>query len=444
MSHPAREPPPDLVVSDNGVVINHYCTITQSSLSAGSKTVEVTGCHDINRFFHKKALIIQMQHAMESVVGTHEIVTVDEIAPGTLRLLGKIKNSYKSAIPNKARNSFVAQIVTVPEFNTLTVEGSIVAKSWDGQTGGVVIVETHKNLVVEGTVEANYAGFRGGKCTTFGCNNGGWQGESWTGPGGAGGKGLTTRCCSGSVNAIPRRGDGKADNNGGGGAGGAGSCHGGGGGGGVYSEYIGNRYCQSQCRPGGTKPVDGSPECSRSGLWAYGGEPYGGGKMLERWNLGSGGGSASDHSSNCGSQNNAGGNGGGMVVLLSQGDIQITPSGSVTALGDQGRPNKRIERSKFEWWSTVNTQDGSGGAGSGGMVLLRSQTSRSASEKVSVEGGDCGASTGWPHRNRHAQVGGRGGFGRIKFEYAEGTGAPLAAVVRSSRPTTSLQKIEEA
>ena len=93
-----------------------------------------------------EVLIIQMSgtHA-----GQYEFATVKEVNKSSLRLQEGLRNIYV------ADASSVVQIIRVPHYRTVSGEGTITAKPWDGQTGGVIVfraVEVSGITVVTGMI----------------------------------------------------------------------------------------------------------------------------------------------------------------------------------------------------------------------------------------------------------------------------------------------------
>lgn len=200
---------------------------------------------------------------------------------------------------------------------------------------------------------------------------------------------------------------------------GSGACHGGGGSGGAYGEWTGLTRCPSGCSMPGAVGFGkrkqtlnwqtpeamvqncsglelyydpnlsllsnrtlcvlvfpfvllGGPECTRPGFVSRRGVSYGD-NALDRVLMGSGGGAGNSYSPTSDPlpaeyNRNDGGRGAGALFLFSVG--QITVQGSVTANGQQGYPLEGT--AAYNWWIQDNSQDGSGGAGSGGALYLSS------------------------------------------------------------------------
>lgn len=151
--------------------------------------------------------------------------------------------------------------------------------------------------------------------------------------------------------------------------------------------------------------------------------------------LGSGGGGGNGYSPLCSGaiENNDGGPGGGAVIIKAgSGGVTVGCRGQVMSNGCQGYP--QAGTSEYNWWIASNSQDGSGGGGSGGSVMFDSAGPVSyGTNKVAVDGGDCGADNGWGPRP--AQRGGHGSYGRVHVRAPAATGTIVyAPAVTTSTP----------
>ncbi|HVX90757.1 MAG TPA: hypothetical protein VHC20_03965, partial [Candidatus Paceibacterota bacterium] len=102
-----------------------------------------------------KVLIIQMKGASIDLTdhsgfgditaynnaGNYELATVDEVNGFTLVLHNKLAREYDV--------SGLVQVIRVPQYTNVTVTGTLTAKAWDGQTGGVLA------FIASGTVTLN-------------------------------------------------------------------------------------------------------------------------------------------------------------------------------------------------------------------------------------------------------------------------------------------------
>lgn len=95
--------------------------------------------------------------------GNYELRTVRSVAGNVIGLDGAstgaacvagLKNSYSAG----------AQVIRVPQYSSLTVSAgaSVVASAWGGTTGGVVTALVQGALTVNGSINVNGQGFRGG------------------------------------------------------------------------------------------------------------------------------------------------------------------------------------------------------------------------------------------------------------------------------------------
>ena len=168
----ARVPGKDgaLTVGVANTVVNSYTTLS-TGVAAGATTLAVASAAGIT--VGDVLLVYQAQGATISNAnvssygavtalgnaGRYEYVSVAAVS-GTTITLGTACNTA----PLRFSYSSGAQVVRVPQYSTLTVNGgaSIVAQPWNGSTGGVVAAIVDGTAAVNGSISANAAGFRGG------------------------------------------------------------------------------------------------------------------------------------------------------------------------------------------------------------------------------------------------------------------------------------------
>lgn len=250
----------------------------------------------------------------------------------------------------------LTQIVRVPEYTTVSVPAgtSIPAVKWTsvgtGFAGGIVAFLASGVVTIDGVVNANAAGFRGGKAdatpadVTVACPD--LDGTEATGYA-AKGEGIVSTEFGGTTHS----GRGNRANGAGGG-----NCteNGGGGGGGFGAGGTGGRSIVAN---------------DRSGLGGVGLD-Y---SLLTRFTMGGGGG-AGEQKNGGGS---AGGQGGGMIFVRAR---AVAGGGTFTANGqtaDNATPISPVE------------SDGAGGGGAGGNILIRA-VDTVACQVASTNGGNGG------------------------------------------------------
>lgn len=222
-----------------------------------------------------------------------------------------------------------AQVVAIPEFSTVNVEvgGEWLANPWDGSSGGITAFLAAGAVVVDGSIGADAAGFRGGLLhngDASGCTQ--LDGET----GGGKGEGLVAGVYPGSSTTNASRGN-LANGAGGGNcsnAGGGGGSNAGAGGGGGYS-FDDSRDVGGM---GGAKLVYSA---------------------IDRAIFGGGGGAGDENNENGG----GGGAGGGFVFVRGE---SLSGSGSISADGGAGSAS-----------APEAASDGAGGGGAGGVVSAR-------------------------------------------------------------------------
>ena len=361
-------------VSVSGIE-NHYLEVTDVLVDR----VRVNPGDDLARFQPgDKVLIIQMTgstlygsetyadfetHLIKSrrawnSSGKFEILQVDEVITGAdnyVVFTDNLTNSYNAGEK--------IQLVRFIEGETVTVTGALNAKKWDGNTGGIVALLGTDSVKLNGNIDVNYLGFRGGEVPsenyTAGCradlsltvldtlyflptelNRSGNKGE-----------GIVTTAwpyTKGIAFAI----------------------NGGGAGNGLYSGGAGG----SNYNNGGDGGQQSSATCGLDTLTAA----WGGYACKELYSLsnrqvimGGGGGSGVKSETRTASK---GGDGGGMVFIIT--GTLVGNSRSVTANGE-----------------SADAATGSGGGGGAGGTIIIDATNYITTFSTSIRGGN-GGSTG--------------------------------------------------
>ena len=397
-----------LAVTATGTVVNAYTTLI-SDASVGAISISVAN-NTLSTHFSANLgpgdliLIIQMQGASiddgawwegygyinnYGNSGKYEFAQVLSVSGvQTINLTCGLTQNYSV--------SGLTQIVRVPRYTTLNINAGaeLTCDTWNGSTGGVLVVETQGSVVINGSVNATGKGFRGGAASpqfaspavfedyaNTDINSGGHKGEGIAGYGTA-----TGLYCRGA--AANGGGGGNSHNSGGGGGSNVGFSDArngkgfpdtttsstyktawdlesanfhknvsyGGGRGGYnfsYSNQDALTLAPGNTSWGGTY---------RKNLGGFGGWPLyenAGGYPRLFMGGGGGGGSANDN------EGGAGGNGGGIIYFMVYGGISGT--GTVRADGNVGGnavgPTPSIG-------NPVTGNDAAGGGGGGGSIVL--------------------------------------------------------------------------
>ena len=379
--------------------------------------------------------------------GLYEYVEVDNVTNGTtIELSCPLRNDY-TALGK-------VNVIRVPRYSELNIplNQTLTGKTWDGASGGLVVVEVSGDAIINGEVDINAKGFRG----TDGSNNvggGSYAFEFATTVADIGAlKGEGVAGYHADYDTLGGRyGKGAAANAGGGGL----SLNAGGGGGsniGDVSSYYGWGVPDKSSNPNyasawaleGTKiGVEIASKNSSGGgrggytlsenledplalpIWetAWGGDERRasasglGGRPLDggtsRVFLGGGGGQGHggswDNEFNSGDGlGGAGGYGGGVVMLKVFGDLN--GDGTINANGEDGKGGENTSTSSFY---------GAGGAGAGGTVVLE-VAGELSSLKIHAKGGNGGTITNEDisEVNRLTGPGGGGAGGVVKTSVA--------------------------
>jgi hypothetical protein len=370
------------------------------------------------------------------IAGKFEYNIVNSYSGNTLVLQYPLTNSYKARASSTSQGIQSYQVIQVPRFFRLDINAgeSVTAYPWDGSSGGVVVLEVADRLRINGSINVNGLGFRGG---------GGKSRSGIAATGSTNGTGVLTntdyRWVSPALIAQNRTGGSKGEGICGtprytfrtgqtdsatGGAEGyvAGSigrgAPGNAGGGGTDGDVIQNQY-----NTGGGGGGNGGAGGRGGGGWdggsggnadpnTYNTGGFGGAAFTQINTsiavMGGGGGAGTCNNASLGGTDilSSGGCGGGIVILRAK---TYSGTGSVTA---NGRASTDI--------TTAGVTDAAGGGGAGGTIIaLVNQAAASAANTISATatGGKGGNSTvHWAHG-----PGGGGGGGLIITNALGGT-----------------------
>ena len=317
-------------------------------------------------------LLINLQGApgQSANVGSYELVTVAAVAEAQVELLAPKENDYGINAQNEGlgvtADTQRAVLQRVPRYDRVEIQpgGVLLANPWDGTRGGVLALRALREVVVDGRVAMDAAGFHGGR-TIEPPESPGQQGESIEGVG--------------EFAYVPNLG---------------------GGGGGIADQTTNG--CQQDGYPGGGGGHVGRGSTAETrdlcnGVGAgEGGEPY---VRSGRLFLGSGGGSAgTDNVRADNPPGGAGGDGGGIVWLLAG---AVRGAGTISADGAPGVGDPPGVECLGGSTADCYDHSGPGGGGAGGSVRISAHDIDVGS--ISAEGG--------PGGNGNDTVAGNGGDG---------------------------------
>jgi len=354
--------------------------------------------------------------ATNRTAGQYEYVVVSGVSGTTITFSTGLKNTYVTSAGNTTTTLRTFQVVRVPQYSSLTLTGNIVPAAWNGATGGIVALDVAGALNLNGnTIDASGLGFRGGAGRVLTTSNfddaaylttvaSGFNGQKGEGLAGTpqfvnnGGALLNTNVDgypggSSSRGAPGNAGGGGNDNlNNSGGGGGANGGPGGRGG----NNFINN------------KTIGGEPGAAFAAT----------GTSLV---LGGGGGAGS---TNDGSGGNAGlassGSAGGGIVVVRAGSV----AGTGTVLANAAATLTGV------------LNDGAGGGGAGGSILITAITPSGLNGLTlranGAAGGNTNPSAAATPQSQHGPGGGGGG-GSI---FTNGTVASATATGGASGITT--------
>ncbi len=278
--------------------------------------------------------------------GNYEFGTIASVAGTSIILENEIERNYNTS-------AFV-QLIRVANYNDADVDGVLTAASWNGTTGGVLVIEADV-LTLNADIDVSGKGFRGGnggnfpESCPFGTGSSVYFSDTLSGKGGEKGEGIVIL----SSGYLACRG--KAVNGGGGG-----NDHNAGAGGGGNGAN------------GGVAGENDEPMFSCPGSPGLGGIALDQTMATDKIFLGGGGGAGHGNNTN----GTDGGNGGGIIIIRANQIIGNTHSiisngATVTDLA----------------WG-----DGAGGGGAGGSILIISPAVSAVSLLAKGgKGGDTGA-----------------------------------------------------
>ncbi len=336
-------------------VINSYAKVTVISPDACKPEIEVDDPTGFN--VGDVVMIIQMQGATVSETDDANFGAILDFGPAGLHeknVIASISGNGMTFTNQFANNYEVesnVQIVTVPQYEDVTITGEVTALPWDGDKGGIIAFEATGTTTLNANINATGAGFRGGVRNVIDPNNCSFIVENnsyfydisqWQGS--VKGEGI----------AIPvagkEAGRGAWANGGGGG-----NDHNTGGGGGSYFGA------------GGTGGLNDDPNI----LTCQGPSPGEGGRIISvftgRFFLGGGGGAGHDNDDT----GTNGGNGGGIIYIR---------TGSINPLGNQIRADGNFA-------FATGGPDGAGGGGGGGCIYLKADNLLSGGQLQARGGG---------------------------------------------------------
>ncbi|MGI4740752.1 MAG: T9SS type A sorting domain-containing protein [Janthinobacterium lividum] len=343
------------------------------------------------------------------VAGQYEYVLAAGAVPvggGTVTTTTGLKNGYQNASATTTTGQRRFQVVRIPQYQNLTISGTVAPAAWNGSTGGILALDVTGQLAFAtgAKLDASGSGFRGGAgqqlrgTTSTSYTSTDYRatapasGTTTTGTHAMKGEGIVgtpryvntgTALLDTGVDGYPSgsAGRGAPGNAGGGGTDSSPTDNsqnsgGGGGGNGARGGHGGNAWASSAVVGGEVGVGFSAPSTSRLIL--------GGGGGAGVTNDGTGGGAGYASS----------GAAGGGIVLVRTGSVRGI--GSVLANGANA--------------SNAVLNDGSGGGGAGGSILITANNTASLSSlTLAANGGTGGTNTPGTNATGHGPGGGGGG-----------------------------------
>ena len=163
---------------------NTYFHLTENA-SAGNNVITLNSVSGLS--YNDELLLHQTQYsASVTQAGKYELVRVSatNIANNQVTLQTALVNNYFSGTFN-TNSSSVTQAVKVPNYQSATFSGAVFPKSWDGFSGGILIIKSLTSISVPNAVvvSANLTGYRAGSQSGTAGSAIAFSGESWNGIG---------------------------------------------------------------------------------------------------------------------------------------------------------------------------------------------------------------------------------------------------------------------
>lgn len=311
--------------------------------SSCSGTASSTSLSATNASFADDKIIL-IHQSRGTGAGSWELNIIDSYTAGTITTLFPLINTYTDSGISQA------QVLRLKEYTDVTVSGTLTAKAWDGNVGGIISFLASGKVTVSGTITAAGKGFVAP----------GSQGdEGDAGEGTAGSQVANQQTQNGSGGGGGRRGPDGGHVEGG---------HGGGGG----------------------NAIDGYSAGTRNTAGGGQGGAASGSSDLSSMTFGGAGGSGG--AANSGSPGGRGGGIGGGIIAIFCATLEV--SGAISVNGDAG--------------GSSNDAGGAGGGGAAGSIYVACVTAILGTNLLTATGGDGGVCTG-----PFAGGAGSGSYGRI-------------------------------
>jgi hypothetical protein len=363
---------------------------TAATATAGTSAIDAA---DATGFAAGQIVLIHQSQG--NGAGNYELAAVASVVGNMINLGANLTHAYDTG----------AQVIVVPQYTDVTVEGTLVAPAWNGTTGGILAFQASGSVTVAagGAIDQSGRGFRGGNAIKGACVTGftpvcghvqgevgtpahyGQQGEGVGGPGAKSNAANT----SGGGGGLPRQDDW-------------------GGGGGAYALVGGNGAIGSN---GNNCGFAGDPVLANN--VAVGGGLVGAADLSLGVVFGGGGGEGGPDED--GAYPGPGGNGGGVIAFMTP---NLTVLGAIKSNGVNGQNGV----SGGTACGGGGCGMGGGGAGAGGAIRIIATSASLGSGLVTASGGLGGSAT-----CNANDKGGAGSVGRIGIKAGTVTGTSTPA-----------------
>ena len=146
-------------------IVNNYASV--ESINQDRDIITITNPNNFQ--IGDYVLIIQMKGAVVDSSNTVEFGKILNLKScGNYEFAG-IKNKNNDTITldkNLCRKydiNGIVQLVKIPRYTNVVVDGDLIAKKWDGRTGGVLAIKVDNSIILNADIDVSGLGFRGGQ-----------------------------------------------------------------------------------------------------------------------------------------------------------------------------------------------------------------------------------------------------------------------------------------
>ncbi len=145
-------------------IVNSYYQV--NSVGNNNASVEVTSATGLA--VGDTVMIMQMKGAIiydNNNAGYGDVTDYNGAGAFEYAIICDIQNneiSFNADFLNTYDETGAIQLISIPKFNTVSIDNTLTGQVWNGTTGGVIIVEAVGSITLNANIDANGIGYRGG------------------------------------------------------------------------------------------------------------------------------------------------------------------------------------------------------------------------------------------------------------------------------------------